>query len=271
MTNTRDKILINENNLTWWDCVKKNNSSHESILVMLIAAPVIVWDVVLWLKWNSYAEGTAKLFLLLTVALNTALLVCVCAECICVPACFFASTCIHNGRIKESYLNYGDKRTEIAEYLIVNKLTDKYPEITEMLLSGTEPDGETTWDGSTQEIKRKFVKAGLFLERLENDENDYVREEVAKKGYDIEHFNNDQDECCRLEVVKRGLHLKEHINDKSEKVRLVVAQHGYGLNVLAFDTDEQVAKEAKRQLGLANASFNTDIAHWMQNNPEKVA
>ena len=106
---------------------------------------------------------------------------------------------------------------------------------------------------SKEEIK-KYIEDNI--DKLVNDKDWEVREEVAKQGYGLDKLINDKDWIVREEVAKHGYGLDILVNDEDEDVRLEVAKHGYGLDILVNDDEEDVRREAIFQLELIKNKEN---------------
>ncbi len=75
-------------------------------------------------------------------------------------------------------------------------------------------------------VRKKLASAGIRLDKLQNDSNDYVRAEVANQGYG----------------------LKKLIKDKAWIVRTQVANQAYGLDILIYDDHEEVREAAREKM-----------------------
>ena len=93
-----------------------------------------------------------------------------------------------------------------------------------------------------------IAEQGYGLEKLINDEEDYVREAVAKQGYGLEKLVNDEDYFVRTAVAKQGYGLEQLINDENWCVRIAVAEQGYGLEKLINDDDFRVREVASNMI-----------------------
>ena len=96
------------------------------------------------------------------------------------------------------------------------------------------------------EVREEVVKYGYGLDILINDDKNDVRLEVAKQGYGLDKLINDKDWIVREEVAKHGYGLDKLINDADYTVRREVARQGYGLDILVNDGHEDVRLEVAR-------------------------
>ena len=71
---------------------------------------------------------------------------------------------------------------------------------------------------------------------------------AARHGYGLDKLVDDDEEYVRFGVAERGYGLDKLVNDPDEKIRYEVARQGYGLMKLIFDKDPYVKQIAKRKL-----------------------
>ena len=96
-----------------------------------------------------------------------------------------------------------------------------------------------------------LAKQGLCLDKLINDEEPGVREEVVRQGYKLDVLIKDESEFVRKVIADKGYGLDILVHDESAFVRTAVAKQGYGLDTLINDESKFVRMEiAKQEYGL---------------------
>lgn len=78
---------------------------------------------------------------------------------------------------------------------------------------------------SNASVRHTIASQGIALDKLINDEDEYVRNIVARQGYGLDVLMNDKDELVRCAVARQGYGLDILINDKNLIVRQVVKDY----------------------------------------------
>ena len=89
------------------------------------------------------------------------------------------------------------------------------------------------------------------------------RREVAEQGYGLDKLVNDENEYVRAAVAEQGYGLDKLINDESPKVREAVAWEGYGLDKLILDKDPEVFHAVEQSIKCDGYDY---IFNWIHDN-----
>lgn len=99
---------------------------------------------------------------------------------------------------------------------------------------------------SDRRIDRAYAAMeGLGLDRLVNDPEWQVREEVANRGYALDVLAGDEHPLVRAAVAAQGLYPEMFARDPAWQCRYAVAKCGYVTDDLMNDKDPYVRKAAR--------------------------
>lgn len=131
--------------------------------------------------------------------------------------------------------------------IIVNNM-DEYPEMEDMFVNS-----------GNLKLKLEMVYCNKCLDKLIDDDNEFVRREIARKGYGLAKLINDRDPFVRAEVAHQGYCLEKLINDDNPRVRCEVATQGYHLNTLLGDEDRDVRDIASEMLEVRERQYKNKM------------